>query len=163
MKQQSIFGNDTSHTWTVYIDGASRNNPGNAGAGIFIKKDGEVVCQEGFYLGVKTNNQAEYLALLLGLFLLKMYAKPSDIIRVASDSQLLVRQVEGRYKVKNDGLKPLHQLAQTLIADMPIEIMHVMRTDNVDADRLANLGVDSKKKMPDDFLSLLTDHGIAVD
>ena len=162
MKQQSIFGDTFPSTWTIYIDGASRNNPGEAGAGIFIKKDGEVVGKEGFHLGIKTNNQAEYYALLLGLFLLQMYIKPGDSIRIASDSQLLVRQIEGKYKVKHDGLKPLHDLAQKFIAQMPIEIMHVMRTDNIDADKLANQGVDSKKRVPEAFITLLADNGIAI-
>lgn len=163
MKQQSIFGDRPSHTWVVYIDGASRNNPGPAGAGIFIKKDGQVVCQEGFYLGKKTNNQAEYYALLVGLFLLKDYAHKGDVIRLASDSQLLVRQVQGQYKVKNEGLKPLHALAQKMIGDMPIEIMHVMRADNIDADRMANLGVDSKKRLPHAFIVMLAHNGISLD
>src|SRR5579872_5661184 len=110
MKQLSILPEKPSAVWMVHIDGASRNNPGKSGAGIFIKKDGQVVCQEGFYLGVKTNNQAEYYALLLGLFLLKQYATVHDTIWLASDSQLLVRQIQGMYKVKHAGLKPLNDL-----------------------------------------------------
>lgn len=163
MKQQSIMPDKKPAVWTVYIDGASRNNPGKSGAGIFIKKDDQVVCQEGFYLGIKTNNQAEYYALLLGLFLLKQYAKPDDTALLASDSQLLVRQVQGIYKVKNEGLRPLHALARKIIADMSIEFMHVMRTDNVDADLLANQGIDTKKTLPKEFTALLMEHDIVVD
>lgn len=163
MKQQTIFDDQPTHSWTVYIDGASRNNPGKAGAGIFIQKDGEVVCKEGFYLGIKTNNQAEYYALLLGLFLLQQYAQKNDTIRLASDSELLVKQIKGAYRVKNEGLKPLHICAQKMIVQLPIEIMHVMRSDNVQADKLANQGIDSKNPLPDSFMALLKDHGITVD
>lgn len=151
-----------THTWTVYIDGASRNNPGKSGAGVAIKKDGEPVLLEGFYLGIKTNNQAEYLALLLALYFLNEYASPADTIRLASDSQLLVKQFEGNYRVKNEGLKPLHALAQKLASSLQIELLHVMREDNVQADALANKGVDSKKKVPDGFTALLAQHNIII-
>ncbi len=166
MKQLKIFSSssmdENNHTWVVNIDGASRNNPGKSGAGIVMKKDGQVVSKEGFYLGIKTNNQAEYYAFLLGLFFLKKYAKAKDTIRVASDSELLVKQIEGLYKVKNEGLKPLHTLALTFLQKMPITIMHVVRSDNVVADKLANKGIDHKNPLPNSFLTLLKKNGISL-
>ncbi len=152
--------NASAHTWTAYIDGASRNNPGKAGAGIFIQKDGETVCREGFYLGIKTNNQAEYLALLLALFFIDKYAEAQDSVRIASASELLVKQMAGLYKVKHGGLQPLHRVAQQLRLPYQIEILHVMRSDNTVADALANKGIDSKKPMPEAFQQLLEKHHI---
>lgn len=149
-----------SHTWTVYIDGASRNNPGKAGAGIVLKKDGQNVAIEGFYLGVKTNNQAEYLALLLALYFVNKYATSQDVIRIVSDSQLLVRQFLGQYRVKNEGLKPLHHIAQQWAQQRTIEILHVLRADNKEADALANKGIDSKKPLPSSFIEALKEYHV---
>ena len=159
--QQSIFSKKETLTWAIYIDGASRNNPGKAGAGIVMKKDGEVVSREGFYLGIKTNNQAEYYALLLSLFFVHRYAQPDDLIRIASDSELLVKQMAGTYKIKNEGLKPLFALAQSLLSTYTIKIMHVMREDNVEADAMANKGIDTKKRVPDAFIAMLKKHEIS--
>lgn len=152
----------TTHTWTIYIDGASRNNPGPSGAGIFMKKDGEVVGREGFYLGKKTNNQAEYYALVLALYFLNEYAHTQDMIHIVSDSELLVKQIKGLYKVKNEGLLPLFNIARSLMKFSNLSMKHVLRADNKDADKLANLGVDSKKPLPEAFIRMLTDHGIHV-
>ena len=153
---------DKIHTWTVHIDGASRNNPGPSGAGIAIKKDGEPVILEGFHLGIKTNNQAEYLALLLALYFIKQYAKPTDIIRIASDSQLLVKQFQGIYRVRHEGLTPLHAIAHQLAKPFTIHMLHVMREDNILADALANKGIDSKKPIPADFKQFLVGHNITI-
>lgn len=150
-----------SHHWTVFIDGASRSNPGKAGAGVYITKDGEPVITEGFYLGIKTNNQAEYLALVLALHFLNKFAHANDMIRLASDSQLLVRQFDGTYRVKNEGLRPLHALAHHLAQDLQIDVLHVMREDNKQADALANRGIDSKQPLPVDFIALLEQHNIS--
>ena len=160
--QQSIFTKKEPHSWVIHIDGASRNNPGKSGAGIVMKKDGEVVSREGFYLGIKTNNQAEYYALLLSLFFVHRYAQPDDLIRIASDSELLVKQMAGTYKIKNEGLKPLFALAQSLLSAYTIKIMHVMREDNVEADAMANKGIDSKKAVPRTFMATLQKHGISL-
>ncbi len=156
MKQQD------THTWTIFIDGASRNNPGKAGAGIVMKKDGQNVSVEGFYLGIKTNNQAEYLALLLGLFFIEQYAHPEDTIRIVSDSELLVKQFLGEYRVKNEGLKPLHTLARTMARNYCIDILHVLRHDNKEADSLANKGIDSKKTLPKSFIAILKSNNISL-
>ncbi len=162
LAQRSITQTQSVHNWVVYIDGASRNNPGKAGAGIIMRKDGEVVCREGFYLGIKTNNQAEYYALLLSLFFVHRYAQKNDIIRIASDSELLVKQIAGIYKIKNEGLKPLFVLAQSLLQTYTIKIMHVVREDNVEADALANKGIDTKKPVPASFKAMIQKHGIRL-
>lgn len=155
--------NETQHTWTVFVDGASRRNPGKSGAGIFIQKDGETVCSEGFYLGIKTNNQAEYLALLLALFFIDQYASESDIIRIASDSELMVKQLRGIYRIKNEGLQPLFRLAKIYFEKYPIEMLHVLRDNNKQADALANKGVDSLKPVPDKFKTLIEQHRIPIE
>lgn len=154
---------NAQHTWSVFVDGASRRNPGKSGAGIFIQKDGQTVVSEGFYLGIKTNNQAEYLALLLALYFISKYASETDIIRIASDSELMVKQLNGIYRIKNEGLAPLFRLAQTYFTTYPIEMLHVLRDSNKRADALANKGVDSQKQVPDEFKQLLSDHGVALE
>jgi len=160
--QQSILPKKELHSWIIHIDGASRNNPGKAGAGIVMEKDGELVSKEGFFLGIKTNNQAEYYALLLSLFFVHRYAQPGDPIRIASDSELLVKQITGQYKIKHEGLKPLFALAQSLMNAYTIKIMHVVREDNSEADAMANKGIDTKKPVPNAFVTMLQEHGISL-
>jgi len=173
MKQLSLFddafdtikkscGSGKKNYWKLFVDGAARNNPGPAGAGLFLLKNDEVVERHGFYLGSKTNNQAEYLALLLGLFYLKNHICRGDLVLVISDSQLLVRQLQGEYKVKNQELKPLHGLARHLLSGIAYNVVHVLREENVEADKLANRGVDKKKKPPAPFLDLLRSHEIPL-
>jgi ribonuclease HI len=148
--------------WWLFVDGASRKNPGPSGAGIVIIKNGVPFFNDGIYLGKKTNNQAEYLALIYGLFVLSKEVNSNDQVRVISDSQLLVRQLNGQYRVKNALLKPLFVLAQNLCNPLNVVIEHVLREDNTQADAMANSGVDNKKRLPDDFLLFLQKHGIAV-
>src|SRR5437868_5008693 len=109
MKQLDVFESNpsTKNVWTLFVDGASRNNPGPSGAGIYIVKNNILVIKRGYYLGIKTNNQAEYLALLLGLFILMEHREAEDQVRIISDSQLLVRQLVGMYKVRHPHLQPL--------------------------------------------------------
>src|SRR5437867_2256163 len=100
MKQLGIFCSDVPSDnanvpvavrayWKLSVDGASRNNPGPAGAGIYLIKNEHVVEASGYALGVKTNNQAEYLALLIGLVYLRQHMEPRDLVLIISDSQLL--------------------------------------------------------------------------
>ena len=98
--------------WKLYIDGASRNNPGPAGAGVYIVRDDLVARTAAVFLGKKTNNEAEYFALLLGLFELTTMVQQNDLVIIVSDSQLLVRQISGIYKVKEPRLQSLHALAK---------------------------------------------------
>ena len=128
----------------LHVDGASRGNPGEAGFGIHVTApDGREVAALFGYLGKATNNVAEYQALLHGLrFAL---ARGAASVEVFSDSELLVRQLEGRYRVKNAGLVPLHREAQSLLARFAkARVAHVPREKNRDADALANRAVDER-------------------
>lgn len=124
------------------IDGASRGNPGPAAYAVIVKDaSGKPVFQLGKKLGRQTNNVAEYYALLAALD----YAVGHGIkaLRVRSDSELLVRQIKGQYKVKSADLKPLHERALKLSRQLEYFVIeHVMRELNRDADALANLALD---------------------
>jgi probable phosphoglycerate mutase len=125
------------------IDGASRGNPGPAAYAVVIRDpEGHVVLELAKRLGRETNNVAEYYALLAALD----YATSQgiDALRIRSDSELLVRQMHGRYKVKSPDLKPLHERAQRLSRQLGyFAIEHVRREQNRDADALANVALDS--------------------
>ncbi|MCX5922484.1 MAG: ribonuclease HI family protein [Candidatus Dependentiae bacterium] len=171
MKQLKLFDNDpheqsTKKTepahWKLFIDGASRNNPGPSGAGIYILKDSELFQKHGFYLGSKTNNQAEYFALLLGLFIVKQHMQLHDTIHIISDSQLLVRQIKGEYRVKNEDLKTLHKFAKHLLHEMHAQMFHVLRIDNQEADEMANYGIDKKVKPPQAFIAMIKQHDVSL-
>ncbi len=129
----------------LHVDGASRGNPGEAGFGVHVAaRDGSEVAALYGYLGTATNNVAEYQGLLHGLrFAL---AQGASEVEVFSDSELLVRQLEGRYRVKNAGLQPLYREAQGLLARFAkARVSHVPRERNTDADALANRAVDEKQ------------------
>lgn len=147
--------NSSSARWHLYIDGASRNNPGPAGAGVYLLKDSVAVIKQGFFLGVKTNNQAEYLALLLGLHCAHKHVSTTDFLVISTDSQLLARQLTGEYAVKHPDLQPLFMQAKKMLASFNYGIRHVMRTDNTVADHLANIGIDKKIPVPQEFYVLL--------
>ena len=128
----------------IHVDGASRGNPGEAGFGIHAAAaDGQTVAELYGYLGQATNNVAEYQALIHAL----RWALDRGSVRVQlfSDSQLLVRQLEGRYRVKNPGLQPLFREASGLVARFErVAIRHVPREENREADALANRAVDER-------------------
>ncbi len=128
---------------TIYTDGASRNNPGESGAGVYILRDGEPVGRIARYLGTTTNNIAEYTAAIIGLeHAVKAGAKS---VRMFADSELMVKQVNGQYKVKNEGLKPLHGRVRELIARIgSVEVQYIPRERNKEADALANKAIDEK-------------------
>jgi len=129
---------------TLYTDGAARGNPGPAGIG-FVLKSGENIIFEGKeYIGHKTNNEAEYIALILGLEKASGCGKQ---IQVVSDSELLVNQVRGEYKVKQIHLKSLMEKVRLLEARFDnFEISHSLRDNNKEADRLANEAIDEYEK-----------------
>ena len=132
-------------TFALYTDGASRGNPGEAGAGVVIlDNNGEELVARSFYLGKCSNNVAEYKALIFGLRqALELGCRRLDIFL---DSQLIVRQIQGKYKVKNAGLKPLFAEVRQLLTKLTsFTISHVPRSDNKRADELANRGIDDKK------------------
>ncbi len=127
---------------TAHVDGASRGNPGHAGFGVLIAVDGvgEVYRRAG-YLGETTNNQAEYHALLHCLAALKELGLSMGV--VYSDSELLVKQLSGEYRVKDQQLRPLCDEARARLARLEgIRIQHLRREDNTAADALANIGID---------------------
>ena len=133
---------ELQHEWLLMVDGAARGNPGPAGCGAVIcDEKGAVVRELSRYLGHATNNVAEYEALLMGLeALIKL--KRNKIV-VQSDSQLLVRQLNGEYRVKDEKLKVLYQRAAGLLRQFgSYRIVHVRRELNKAADRLANRGID---------------------
>ena len=129
----------------AHIDGGARGNPGPAGFGVDIRdEDGGPAAEIYGFLGETTNNVAEYAA-LLALLEYAVAARAASL-RVRSDSQLLVRQIEGRYRVKDANLKVLHGAATTLMTRIPhVEIAHVPREDNREADALANRAMDSRE------------------
>ncbi len=128
----------------LHIDGASRGNPGEAGFGVHVTEpDGTVRAELYGYLGRATNNVAEYQALLHALrYALKIGAPR---VRIHSDSELVVRQINGVYRVKHPDMVPLHRDASALLRRFEkAELVHVRREQNKDADRLANRALDEK-------------------
>lgn len=142
----------------LYTDGASRNNPGPSAVGFCLKSGETVICEQGFYIGNKTNNQAEYMALLVGIFFAKEFVKPADKIAVFSDSQLLVRQMNKQYKVKDVQLQKFQMIAYELLCGYTYSFCHIYRKDNMRADELANRGLDKKIPLPKKFLDLLSQY-----
>jgi probable phosphoglycerate mutase len=127
---------------TAYCDGGSRGNPGPAGFGVFIQgARGEVVGELSEYLGKHTNNYAEYSGLLAALDFALTQGHPR--LKVVSDSELMVKQIKGQYKVNSPELRPLYEEARRRIARLEgFQIQHVLREKNQRADRLANLAMD---------------------
>ena len=130
-------------SFIVACDGAARGNPGPAGAGAQITTpDGDVVAEIAEGLGEATNNVAEYTAVILGLERAKELGGTEILLR--SDSQLLINQLTGVYRVKTPHLQPLHRRVRGLAESFgTIRFEHVPRERNTEADRLANLGVDT--------------------
>jgi ribonuclease HI len=136
----------TSEEAVLWSDGAARGNPGPAGIGIMLKtKQGQVLVAEGRFVGHTTNNVAEYKALLLGLE--RALERGVRRLEVFADSELLIKQLRGQYRVKNAGLKPLFNQAKALIQRFDsVRLEHVRRELNVEADRLANAGIDEAER-----------------
>lgn len=126
----------------AYIDGGSRGNPGPAGYGVRIEDETGALIEElhGF-LGVCTNNAAEYQALMAALRFAHQHGHRG--IRIKSDSELLVKQMRGEYRVRNPGLQPLYRQATAIARQLErVTFEHVRRDLNTHADRLANLAMD---------------------
>jgi ribonuclease HI len=134
---------------TAYFDGGSRGNPGPAGWGAYIVNDlGTVVAELSGPLGIATNNVAEYNGLIAAL----QWAVDHHLTQlvVKGDSQLLIEQMRGNYKVKNEGLKPLYLKARMLVMQIgDVSFEHVRREFNQHADRLSNAGMDANAPVTD--------------
>jgi ribonuclease HI len=132
---------------TAHVDGGARGNPGPAGYGVVIHDpSGRKIAELSEYLGHQTNNYAEYHGLLAAL----TYALASGIkaLKIVSDSELIVRQMKGIYKVRHPELRRLYDKAQQLVRNLDhFEIRHALREHNRDADRLANEAMDRGKRL----------------
>ncbi|HPF40587.1 MAG TPA: ribonuclease HI family protein [Phycisphaerae bacterium] len=131
---------------TLHTDGGARGNPGPAGAGVSLcdSATGEAVFEAGFWLERMTNNQAEYTGLLKGL---EAASKAGvDELAIYSDSELMVKQINGEYRVRNPNIKPLFEDAWQKLKGIPKwKIHHVRREENRRADQLANMAMDMKE------------------
>jgi ribonuclease HI len=132
----------------AHCDGGARGNPGPSGYGALIQNDeGMVIAELSEFLGIRTNNYAEYSGLLGCLQYALDHHHPR--LRVVSDSELMVKQIQGKYQVKSPDLKPLYEEAKRRIAKLEsFEISHALRHKNKDADRLANEAMDRGMKRP---------------
>ncbi len=132
---------ENEDTIEIYIDGAARGNPGEAGIGVLIKETEDSRREIKKYLGITTNNQAEYTALITALESAQVLRdKP---IRVFTDSMLVANQINGLWKVKHSEIIPLNNQAKTLFKNFKnISIEHIPREQNSEADRLANQAID---------------------
>ena len=131
-----------SESVVVAIDGASRGNPGPAAIGVAVMRDGRPVREIAEAIGVTTNNVAEYRAFLRALE--EAAALGARRVRVQSDSELLVRQLSGRYKVRSPQLVPLHRMALARRREFDeVSVVHVPREQNREADALANQALDA--------------------
>lgn len=129
----------------AYIDGGARGNPGPAGYGVRIETvDGAVVEELHGALGIATNNVAEYNGLLAALRWAVEHGERD--VRIRSDSELLVRQMKGEYRIKHPGLQPLAAKARLLMMELGrVTFEHVRREQNKDADRLSNVAMDESE------------------
>lgn len=134
----------------VHVDGGARGNPGPAGAGVCIADaaGGQVLYRGGIFIGHATNNVAEYRGMLHGLETAATLGAVE--VELFADSQLIVRQMTGQYKVRNPGLKPLYEAARELASKFgKCTFRHVRREQNTRADELVNLAIDQMRNVGD--------------
>jgi len=147
MSSSSLF--PEKNDWiSAHCDGGARGNPGPAGYGALVQDaNGMVIAELSEFLGIRTNNFAEYSG-LLGCLQFALENGHSRL-RVVSDSELMVKQIQGKYQVKSPDLKPLYEEAKRRIAKLEkFEISHALRHKNKEADRLANEAMDRGMKRP---------------
>jgi ribonuclease HI len=130
---------------TIYTDGGARGNPGPAGIGVVIERDGKIVKEYGKYIGETTNNQAEYQALIFALESAKEMGGTE--VEVLMDSELIVKQLKGEYRVRDAGLSPLYLCVHNLRAGFAkFSVRHIRREQNKEADRMVNEALDNRHK-----------------
>lgn len=134
-----------SETWVAYTDGACRGNPGPSSAGVYVQAPDGKEHRYKKFLGIQTNNFAEYQAMILALQSLLLLKAKRVLLR--ADSQLMVRQMLGEYKVKHEGIKPLYTEAKALQKQFEsVSFEHIPREQNAEADQLANDAIDEHEK-----------------
>ncbi len=148
---------DNKNTFNIFTDGASRGNPGKAGIGIIIYQNNEILEKISGYIGKKTNNEAEYSAVIIALEKIKYLRdkynksfKNNTIINIFSDSQLLVKQLKGEYKIKSKNIIPLINKIKSIskeLENLIIKYTWIPRSENSIADSLANKGIDEMNKI----------------
>ncbi len=137
--------------FTIHIDGSSRGNPGPAGLGVlFVNENNEIIKEYFQFLGQKTNNEAEYLSLIFGLKKAKLLLGKKKIknvsIEIRSDSELLVKQMNGHYKIKEPNIQKLFLEAWNLKIDFPnLKFILIPREENKQADKLSNLAYETHR------------------
>ena len=141
MSQGSLFGPASGGSAVANIDGGSRGNPGPAGYGVRIEQQDGTIVELKAAMAIATNNVAEYSGLLAALRW--AVANAVGTLHIRSDSELLVKQMNGQYRVKNPGLHPLYEEARALVKQIGrVKFEHVRREFNKEADRLANEAMD---------------------
>jgi ribonuclease HI len=141
VSQPSLFGPASGGSAVANIDGGSRGNPGPAGYGVRIEMEDGTIVELKESLAIATNNVAEYYGLLAALRW--AVANAISTLHIRSDSELLVKQMKGEYRVKNPGLQPLYEQARGLVKQIGrVKFEHVRRELNREADRLANEAMD---------------------
>lgn len=145
-RRDGIYNSSMSDTWTIFTDGGSRGNPGPAAYAYVIKRPGQPDIEEMAYLGQTTNNIAEYSGLVKALEHAKELGGKKLLIN--SDSELMVKQLNGQYKVKNEGLRPLYLQAVDLRKQFDtVVIKHIYRDQNSQADALCNEAMDNRSPL----------------
>lgn len=136
----------------INTDGGSRNNPGPAAIGVYASSEGKEIFTISHYLGIATNNEAEYQGVIYALEYLKKNEVSSPSLTFVLDSELIVKQITGIYKVKQEHLQKLKNQVLSLIAELTLnkqikdlKFVNVLREKNKEADKLVNLALDSQK------------------
>ena len=128
----------------IEADGGSRGNPGPAAYGCLVKKDDEIIFQEGKYIGVTTNNVAEYSGLIRALEFCFSFEKDAEI-EVRMDSKLVVQQMSGNWKIKHENMKILAEKAKIAFPSKNVKYIWIPREENLLADELLNIALDAEK------------------
>lgn len=137
--------NSSQNEITIYTDGGSRGNPGDAAYGFVIYKDSKELFSEGKYLGIQTNNYAEYMAVICAFEWVRNNLGDDLSIKLYCDSLLVASQLTGKYKVKHPAIKQLVTRAKGLESFFQkVEYFHILREKNKEADRMVNIALDQK-------------------